>query len=132
MREAGQLLQQCEAQRPAQRILTQITDQEDCCCGHKGSPTRFSQLDTGVTTILNNVCAGCVEGQKMDQQLARVVCYGCRKVVMRVSPSRDADGFVFKAGQTYHTNACPACQKGVEASMLVEKVIWMKKQGRAV
>lgn len=132
MREAGEILRQCEAQRPAAKILTNITDQEDCCCGRKGSPLRFAQLDTGVMTILNNVCEGCVEGRRMDRELARIVCAGCRKVVMRVSPSTDPDGFVYKAGQTYHTNACPACQDGLEASMLVEKVIFMKKQGKSL
>jgi hypothetical protein len=125
--EAATVLTRLESKRPAAKILASLDQQEDCACGRKGSVSRFKPLDTGVTQILNNVCDGCAEGHKMDKELARVVCWGCKKVVMRISPHRDKDGFLYRAGHTYHTNACPVCQKGVESSVLAEKMVWMKK-----
>ena len=132
MREAADLLKKMEAERPAKNISLDINQREDCCCGESGYASRFSPLNTGVLDILNNVCEGCVQGQKMDKELARIVCHSCRKVVLRVAPHRDNDGFEFKGGRTYHTNACPVCKPGIESSLIAEKAIFMKHLGKTL
>ncbi len=130
--EAATVLTQLERKRPAARILASISEQEDCACGRKGTVSRFRTLDTGVAQILNNVCEGCADGEKMDRELARIVCWGCKKVVMRLAPHRDRDGFNFVAGATYHTNACPVCSPGIDTSVIAEKMVWSKRQGKTL
>ena len=133
MRQIEDLVRQCEKLRPARKILEEISlPEEDCACGNKVKPLGFQSLFTGAMTVMNNVCPGCREGEKMDRELARFVCVGCRKVVMRVSPHTDPDGFKYQAGRTYHTEQCPACMPGLETSTIVEKVVYMRKQGKTV
>lgn len=133
MRQVEDLIRTCESMRPAKDILSAISlPDEDCACGNKVKPTGFEPLFTGALSVINNVCAGCKEGVRMDRELARFVCVGCRKVVMRVSPHTDPDGFKYVAGRTYHTEQCPACTPGLETSTIVEKVVYMKKQGKNI
>lgn len=132
IQEAADMLRKMEALRPAKDISLDINQREDCCCGESGYPSRFAVLNTGVLNILNNVCEGCVQGQKMDKELARIVCHPCRKVVLRVAPHTDPDGFKFVADHTYHTNACPVCQPSLETSLIVEKAIYMKNNGKTL
>ena len=97
---------------------------EECICGKIVPITRFVKLDTGVMHVVNNVCKGCAEGEKEDAKLARIVCIRCRKVVARLKPHKDTkDGFVFKAGKSYHTDMCPGCVENPERSIIVEKRI---------
>ena len=133
MSQVAEIVRTCENLRPARKIMEEISmPEEDCACGRKVKPTGFEPLFTGALTVTNNVCPGCREGQKMDRELSRFVCVGCRKVVMRISPHTDPDGFKYLPGRTYHTEQCPACTPGLETSTIVEKVVYMKKKGKNI
>lgn len=127
------LLQERERVLPAKKIMEDLTCLTDeCACGKMCSPLKFSPLHTGVMQVLNNVCPGCKDGAKADKELSKIVCVGCRKVVLRPPPFRDPDGFTYVAGKTYHTENCPVCKPDIVQSLIIEKVLYMKKQGKTI
>jgi hypothetical protein len=131
LKDLVRLIQQREKVAPAAGLLEDLVScTDDCACTKKANPYQFSALDTGVLQVLNNVCRGCSQGLKLDKEMARVVCVGCRRVVMRFPPVKDPDGFEYKAGTSYHTERCLVCSPGLDKSVIVEKVIFMRKNGK--
>lgn len=131
LKDLVNLIQQREKVAPAAGLLEDLVScTDDCACAKKANPRQFSVLNTGVLQVLNNVCRGCSLGCKLDKELVRVVCVGCRKVVMRFPPTKDPDGFVYKADTSYHTERCPVCSPGLDKSVIIEKVIFMRKNGK--
>jgi len=75
-------------------------------------------------SVLDDICRDC---RKDTQKMALLVCVGCRQVVSRLAPHRDASGFTFEPGGIYHVTACPVCRPALkmgEPSCLVEKELY--------
>jgi hypothetical protein len=102
-----------------------------CACGKKFialSAIKFhnTKLIQGVT---DSICDDCERNVK---NFAIVVCIKCKSVVARMQPNVFRTGFVVRAGEYYHTNACPNCVKNLNSSILIEKYFYEKENGFAV
>lgn len=100
---------------------------DNCACGKKVPVTTFPMMHSGVVQFPNNICPGCKEAEKLDRETARIICVRCRKVVARLKPVKEKNGFIYQAGRTYHSDACPECKPNLTESQIVEKVIYMRK-----
>ena len=131
LNEIIKLLNQLEEKRSSKDIISDLNAvREKCCCDKTPATSlrNFQPLNTGVCVLLNNVCKGCAEGEKLDREMTRVVCYSCKKVLARIPAHIDDDGFEFKAGTTVHLAKCPGCVPGTEESVIAEKVIFARKR----
>lgn len=115
---------------PVKKVTPKMEFTETCACGKSVPVTNLMQLNTGVIVMPNNICKGCKEGQKLDKETARVVCLKCKRVICRVKPVKDKQGFEFKAGKTYHMESCGFCNPDKQNHMLVEKYIHSRNIGR--
>lgn len=115
---------------PVKADLPTLEFKETCACGKKVPVTDLMQLNTGVIVMPNDVCKGCKEGMKMDKEMARVVCIKCKRVIGRIKPTVDKQGFEFKAGKTYHMESCGHCDPDRGKYMIIEKYIHSRKSGR--
>ena len=115
---------------PVEKVTPKMEFNEICACGKSVPVTNLMQLNTGVVVMPNNVCKGCKEGIKLDRETARIVCLKCKRVICRVKPVKDKQGFEFKAGKTYHMESCGFCNPGKENYMIVEKYIHSRNIGR--
>ncbi len=115
---------------PVKKVTPKMEFTETCACGKSVPVTNLMQLNTGVVVMPNNVCKGCKEGQKLDKETARVVCLKCKRVICRIKPAKDKQGFEFKAGKTYHMESCGFCNPDKQNHMLVEKYIHSRNIGR--
>ncbi|MEG1542911.1 MAG: hypothetical protein RR382_00105 [Tannerellaceae bacterium] len=83
---------------------------------------------------ISDVCKDCKHAEREDKLLARIVCAKCRRVVGRVTPLKDPQGFVFEANKTYHVTGCGMCSNLPENTQLkvqiVEKLIYDNSIGR--
>lgn len=100
---------------------------DKCACGNNVPVTMFKQMNSGVVQFSNNICPGCKEAEKLDKETARIICIHCKKVVARLKPVKEKNGFVYQAGRTYHSDACPECKPDLTESQIVEKVIYQRK-----
>lgn len=118
------LLQVLASLPPLQKqpIVNDLT--ETCACGKQVSVTALEELDTGVFKTLNDVCKDCPTGKKLDKEMARLVCAGCKRVITRIKPATDKTGFKFLPGKTYHLSNCAFCNPGLGKYQIVEKVLW--------
>ena len=98
-----------------------------CLCGIKRTVLDFAQRVTpsGVS-YRESVCIHCPRNTVLKQwsKLAVVVCVGCRKELIRLSPRKEKSGFEFKAGHTYHVLNCPLCKPGLDRSPFVEQTLY--------
>lgn len=115
---------------PAKPIVPNLEFKETCACGKKVPVTKLMQLNTGVIIMPNDVCKGCKEGMKLDKEMARVVCIKCKRVIGRIKPTVDKQGFEFKAGKTYHMESCGHCDPDRGKYMIIEKHLHSRKLGR--
>lgn len=125
--ELGRLLEVLKKLPPPPRVPA-AEDKILCLCGRERPLSIFPRIRTGVCVAVNNVCPECREGQREDAALAKLVCIGCKMVVGRIKPHKDYTGFEFKAGVAYHTEACGVCTPGLVKSIILEKMIWNRKQ----
>jgi len=99
-----------------------------CACGKKFIP--LSKLKIHNTPFLKGVtdciCDECVPDMR---RLAFIVCVRCKSVVSRLQPLKCKSGFQIRAGEYYHTNACPDCVKNLEKSVIIEKYFYDRERG---
>jgi hypothetical protein len=82
-----------------------------------------------VQGITDNICNEC---RAFINHPALIVCIHCRAVVSRTAAQRFDSGFVFEPDGVYHTDGCPNCQKGVQVTVLLEKVFFDHANKRPV
>lgn len=104
-----------------------LPPEETCACGKVVPVSQLEMLDTGVFRTIGDVCKGCKHGHDLDKTTAKIVCARCKRVIVRVTPSRDKTGFEFKAGKSYHLSECKLCTPEIERCPIIEKVIWDRK-----
>lgn len=99
-----------------------------CYCGLERNPTEFAQRksDAGVF-FRENVCKTCPSRKSQWDRLAIIVCVKCREEILRQVPYTDKTGFSFEAGKVYHVLECPACNKALDKSPIVEQTIWYRR-----
>lgn len=128
VRKLAELLGRMEKDRPAKKFMQAAEMTDKCMCGHLSHLRECLTLDTGVITVVSDVCRGCTSAIKQDKKMARVVCLGCRAVVLRISPHKHPDGFEMKANTTYHIERCPVCSSDSSESLIVEKIIHLNRR----
>lgn len=118
---------------PPGPALPLVEPEEKCVCGKTVPIKNLKIANSGIKTYISDVCKDCPNGDKLDKETAKLVCYKCGKVVARLSPGEDPiDKFVIKPGKTLHLMECTFCsppdngEKGKEY-YIVEKLIWQKK-----
>ena len=106
--------------------------QTQCVCGVWKPNSEMEEVNSGVVVALSNVCRGCVSGRKLDREMARLICTGCRRVIARVAPHKDRTGFAYEANRCYHVLECPVCKPGLTESHILEKVLHDRRLGRKI
>lgn len=108
---------------------------ELCVCGKKA--IALDEIRTIVTPAgIRATDSTCRECLKMVDDFCRIVCVGCRRVVVTRSPDKFPDGFEFQKKGIQHVMGCPECnsdlknelQSGKQVPLLtVEQQLFTKK-----
>jgi len=94
-----------------------------CHCGHLVPKNTLRTYWTGYIYALDNACECC---KKDLDQMTKIVCAGCKgRVVARITPHTDKDGFEFKAGDTLHVKSCRFCDTVIKESTIGEKLYYL-------
>lgn len=117
-----------KAPQPKLKVFEPPPGHCPCACGKKFIPV--SEIKFHNTKFMKGVTDSlCDECLPMVKNFAIVVCIKCRSVVARMAPTHFRTGFVVRAGEYYHTNACPNCVKDVKSTILIEKYFYEKENG---
>ena len=106
------------------------TPKETCMCGHLVDVTDLEVINTGVINVVSDTCKNCKEGKEANRRTALLVCALCKRVIARLYPKTDKQGFTYQAGKAYHTHGCPFCNlSGKENFTIIEKAMWNRAHG---
>jgi hypothetical protein len=86
-----------------------------------------------VAPVMDALCKDCgdSEWRKKGYRFPRLVCVGCREVVLIQDVNKEPDGFLWERNRFYHVQECPRCAKRVVfRSHILEKISFYKKSGR--
>lgn len=101
-----------------------LEDKITCVCGRNMSVAAYPIVNTGVVSVVYNVCPGC---RREADSLAHLCCLKCRMTVGHLYPHKEPTGFEFVGGKFYHINSCPQCEpKEKGRADVVEKVLFFR------
>ena len=88
-------------------------------------------IKSSMVQAVDRICHSCQ--QSFPSDYARVVCLGCREVVLRIKPRRDSNAFEFIKRGVYHMESCPGCVPEITRSIIIEKELFDRiRQNRKV
>lgn len=92
-----------------------------CACNKRVSVLQMKlRMSPAGAPYVDNVCDGC---EKTYQDTCKIICPACKRVRVRMTPTKDKIGFAFEKGRTYHFDGCPACTGKLE-SPVIEKLLY--------
>jgi len=103
-----------------------------CCKGKFKIQEMHRLASTGaVEGAMDLLCVKCARDYRKElEQVARLVCAGCKEVVDMLEPSVEPGGFRIEAGRCYHVAECPCCSsKTLKQSPVVEMILFYKSRG---
>lgn len=92
-------------------------------------------IDTGAITALNIIHPDIRE--QLPKDFCKIVCVGCKEVVMLVEPGVNNRGFKLEPYRSYHVIDCPKCnpskyENGVVESRLIEEIYWSNEHKKTI
>lgn len=130
-----QVFRDVDRRRPVGQLLS-VPSAWCYICRRGKLSTEMNRIpSTGVVSdVLDCICAACAKDNERElSKVVRIVCAGCREVVMMKEPEKEADGFVWKPGGFYHVSCCPVCAKdrNLVSSPVAERIVFYKQRGIA-
>ena len=78
-----------------------------CLCGEKFIAVQDLKVFTTMDQkVLDLTCKDCRANM---QDSSRIVCMGCREVIINMDPHKKKNGFSFVKNGVYHVTRCPRC-----------------------
>lgn len=71
----------------------------------------------------DQICGSC---WNTYQDLAKIICVHCKKVICRHKPGKLDNGFEIHPRMVMHTDACNVCRPGLTESVVIEIENWLK------
>lgn len=80
--------------------------------------------------IVNFTECLCVDCRKETKSFVRIVCLGCRSLMVLLAPQKAATGFVFEPNSCSHVEKCQSCAPGLTSAPVLEHLRYCRAQGK--
>ena len=84
--------------------------------------TKYSKY---LDTVTKTPCCS----RLINKDLCPMICVGCNRIALFMSPHRNNDGFEYHKGSCYHIDRCSNCDGMSDSSTILEQIVYNKLNG---